>query len=230
MSLRIIMSGLTEPHWSAALDHALLDGVRSKEPVLHVYRRPPTISLGYSRSVSEIDLEQAEKEKVTIIRRMSGGGSIYNDEGQLIYSLAVPAAIVPKERKACLHMACSIVAEAIRSLGVKAEIKEPNDVLVNGTKVSGNSQIRREGSVALQGTLIVFHSESNALLNKSSTTGSLASVRDISIEEAERALVKAVGRALKEDLRYDRPDAEELERARDLLRERYGNKAFIWKR
>ncbi len=227
MTVRLISSGLLPPHLSAAMDHALMEGLRcGSPPSLHVYRRPPTVSMGYFQPSGPLDRGALSSAGVAVLRRMSGGGTIYNDPGQLIYTLALPEMMVPRDRGEALLWVCGAVAEALRSLGAEAEVKPPNDVLLEGRKVSGNSQIRGGGAVALQGTLIV-EKEGGRL---GDGVGSLQESLPISMGRAEEALTASFSRLLGEELCQGVFGLRELERAEELLRERYGNEDFIWGR
>ncbi len=217
------------------MDHSLVDSVRLRgsPPVLHMYRRPPTVSLGYFQPSTAIDRELAESKGIAVMRRMSGGGTIYNDEGQLIYTLAIPEKDLPKGSGAALAFACGAVADAIQSLGGEAVVKEPNDVHLSGLKVSGNSQLRSAGTVALQGTVILRKPAAmEVLLKSSSAVGSLSELlqRDVEHEEVSEALLSSFLNAL--DLSGENSSSTETENAHagSLLRKRYADQEFIWGR
>jgi len=147
------------PPLSAALDEAILEAhIDGEVPnTLHFYRRSvPTISVGYFQKITEtVDVSECSRRGVSIVRRMSGGSSIYTDQGQLIYGLVVHDADLPGSREESFRIVCTALAETISSFGVKAEHKPVNDVEVEGKKVSGNAQLRRKGSVLQHGTVLV---------------------------------------------------------------------------
>lgn len=156
---RLVDSGMVPPPDSAALDEAILEAhIEGLVPnTLHFYRRSvPTISVGYFQKISEsIDLAECERRGVAIVRRKSGGSSIYTDEGQLIYGLVIHDSDLPPERADSFRLTCSAIANAARSLGVDAVYRPMNDVEVGGRKISGNAQLRRKGSVLQHGTVVV---------------------------------------------------------------------------
>jgi lipoate-protein ligase A len=158
-SWRLVDSGLVLPAESAALDEAILEAhIAGEVPsTLHFYvRAQPTISVGYFQKVSEsIDAAEAERRGVAIVRRKSGGSSIYTDPGQLIYGLIVHEGELPASRSDSFRAVCSALAAAISAFGVDARYRPMNDIEVGGRKVSGNAQLRRKGSVLQHGTLIV---------------------------------------------------------------------------
>lgn len=156
---RMVDSGSLPPPESAAVDEAILEAHAAGEVpcTLHFYvRSSPTVSLGYSQRVSEsVDLDACRRLGVSVIRRGSGGGSIYTDRGQLIYALVVGAEALPKSLDASFAVVCGAVADALSSIGVDAMQRPVNDVEVGGKKVSGSAQHRRRRSVLQHGTVLV---------------------------------------------------------------------------
>ncbi|HEX9907230.1 MAG TPA: biotin/lipoate A/B protein ligase family protein [Thermoplasmata archaeon] len=156
---RLIDSGMVQPAESAALDEAILDAhIDGLVPdTLHFYvRARPTVSVGYFQKISEsVSLEGCRERGVAIVRRKSGGSSIFTDSGQLIYGLVLSESDLPQDRTESFRLVCSSLARAIASLGVEAVYRPMNDIEVSGNKVSGNAQLRRKGSVLQHGTVIL---------------------------------------------------------------------------
>jgi len=156
---RLVDSGLVSPPESAAIDEAILEAhVAGRVPnTLHFYRRGvPTISLGYFQKVSDsVNLQECERRGVAIVRRRSGGSSIFTDSGQLIYGLVVHEADLPSDRAESFRKICTAIAKAVETFGVDAVYRPLNDVEVAGKKISGNAQLRRKGSVLQHGTVVV---------------------------------------------------------------------------
>lgn len=156
---RLLDSGSVAPAESAAVDEALLDSLASgaSPPTLHFYvRAVPTVSIGYFQKVGEsVDLAACRRLGVSIVRRRSGGSSIYTDQGQLIFALVLPEASLPTDREGSFRLVCGAVAVAVSSYGVDARYRPVNDVEVGGRKLSGSAQLRGRGCVLHHGTLIV---------------------------------------------------------------------------
>jgi lipoate-protein ligase A len=159
MFWRLLDSDLTEPQRSAACDEAMLMARQHRlvPNTLHLYRRErPTVSLGYFESLEEsVDLEAVRRHGAQVVRRASGGSAIYTDPGQLIYAVILDAEMVPESPNDTYALVCGGVVKALDLLGLKAEFKPVNDVLVNKRKISGSAQLRRSGVVLQHGTLIV---------------------------------------------------------------------------
>lgn len=156
---RLVDSDLVGPAESAALDESILDcHVEGIVPnTLHFYRRSvPTVSVGYFQQIgASLRVEECGKRGVAIVRRKSGGSSIYTDRGQLIYGLVVHTADVPASPDETFRVVCTALANALSHFGVPARYRPLNDVEVEGRKISGSAQLRRRGSVLVHGTVIV---------------------------------------------------------------------------
>lgn len=143
---------------TAALDEAIARARAAGEvpDTLHFYnRRPPAVTIGYSLDAeAEVDLDFCAKQGIDVVRRLSGGGAIYTDDRQLVYSLTTRN-VLPSAVEESLRMVCTAIAEAISSLGAEAVFSPVNDVLIRGRKVSGSAQMRKWGVVLQHGTILV---------------------------------------------------------------------------
>ena len=153
---RLIDTDLAHPYYVTAADDAISRAIsEGKVPdTLHFYRRhPPGVSVGRMQSVKDIDLEECRKRGIVIVRRRSGGGTIYTDEGCLIYALIFRSDTTNPEK--IFGMVCNSIRIALEEFGFNAEYKKPNDILVNGRKVSGSALLVRGDVVLIHGTVIV---------------------------------------------------------------------------
>src|SRR5699024_775995 len=106
-------------------------------------------------SVEEINTEYVDANNVKVDRRLSGGGAVYHDEGDLSYSF------ITKDDGDSFHNFAKFtepVVQALNSIGVPAELIDRNDLLVEGRKISGNAQFATKGRMFSHGTLM-FDSE-----------------------------------------------------------------------
>jgi len=155
---RLVDSDAAPGPCTAALDEAIARS-RSDGAVpdtLHFYRRrPPAVTLGYSLDASaEVDLDYCRRQGIDVVRRLSGGGAIYTDDRQLVYSLTTKD-ILPSQVEESLRIVCSAVVKGLQLLGAEASFAPLNDVLVCGKKVSGSAQLRKWGIVLQHGTVLV---------------------------------------------------------------------------
>jgi lipoate---protein ligase len=245
MAWRVVDLGSMDPAFTAAVDEAILTfratGVVGN--TLSFYARDrPTISLGYFEKATEcIDLDLCRQQGIEVVRRISGGSAIYTDPGQIIYTLTLGDELVPENPKESYPLICAGVVNALRSLGIAAEHKPLNDVVVKGKKISGSAQTRRGGVVLQHGTVIV-NSDLDTMMRvirqrpgklrsrKEMTSVTLELGRAVGLDEVKNALVK--GFELAFDIRTERAEltVEELELAKKLSLEKYGKEVFTFQR
>jgi lipoate-protein ligase A len=92
---------------------------------------------------------------VDCIKRWTGGGAVYHDfEGEITYSVIAPAKLFPKNIIESYGLICRWLVKGLTSLGIEAEFKPVNDILVKGKKISGSAQTRRGGILLQHGTLL----------------------------------------------------------------------------
>ena len=116
----------------------------------------PTASIGYFQSVEqELNVERCKKNNIIISRRPCGGGAVYFDDRELYYSVIEkgPEHILPDTIDGSFKRVCKGLIYALENLGIKAEFSGKNDILVNGEKISGNAQARKNDSYIIHGTL-----------------------------------------------------------------------------
>ena len=198
---RLVDSPALSPPRSAAVDEAVLEcHVRGLVPnTLHFYTRSkPTVSVGRFQKIDEtVAVEECRRRGVAIIRRRSGGGSIYTDPSQLIFALVASQRTLGATPSESFEMICGAVAKALRGFGAEARHRPINDVEVDGRKVSGSAQLRRRGSVLHHGTILVDTDleTMNAVLRGRSTLPSTR-VTTLSALLAEPPAIGAIKRSM----------------------------------
>lgn len=242
---RLVDSGLVSPPESAALDDAMLEAhIAGVVPsTLHFYvRAQPTVSVGYFQKISEsVDAAEASKRGVAIVRRKSGGSSIFTDTGQLIYGLVVHESELPSGMSESFRVICSAIARAISSFGLDARYRPMNDVEVDGRKTSGNAQLRRKGSVLQHGTVVVQtdleamdavlkvdKSKNPSLSRPSERVASLSSLlgRAVSIDDVKERMTSEFSKTFQ--VQFEKGVLTESERAivNRLVAERYSREEW----
>ena len=151
----VLISDGIDPLLSVALDETLL-GMEHHAPMVHLYRRNrPTVSLGYSRPLSDIDRTYCREHGISVVRRISGGGTVYSSSGQ--WQLA----LLRSDKDRLRPRVDSLLAthlEALRSalagelgpMGGRLEVVLPNDLYLDEGKVAG-------GALRLSRTCQLFH-------------------------------------------------------------------------
>ena len=145
--------GSTDPTLNLALEeHALLTLDMSDSYLLFYVNRPSIIIGKHQNTIEEIDADFVHEHGITVVRRISGGGAVYHDLGNLSFSFITR--YTPQRFNNYAEFTGPVV-EALRELGVAAERTGRNDIVVEGRKVSGNAQVVRGDRMFSHGTLLL---------------------------------------------------------------------------
>jgi lipoate-protein ligase A len=129
----------------------------SRTPTLRFYGwEPPAVTIGYFQGIGqEVDLDKCAQMGVDVVRRLTGGGAVFH-EHELTYSFIAPEeSFVARDILKSYGQICGFIIGGLRKLGLEAEFKPVNDIIVNGKKISGNAQTRRGGMILQHGTIIL---------------------------------------------------------------------------
>jgi lipoate-protein ligase A len=160
MNWRLIDTDIADPYYVTAADEALCLARKENQVwnTLHFYRRnPAAVSVGRSRRISDdVDVDECLKNNVRIVRRASGGGTIFTDKMCLIYSLVFDVRDSRlKSSSGIFKDVCGCLVAALKRLDINAVYKPPNDVLLNGKKISGSAQMKKLNIVEIHGTILI---------------------------------------------------------------------------
>lgn len=136
-----------------ATEQYLMNSDQIKPPFMLFYIEEPCIIVGRNQNTfEEINQAYCEAHHVTVTRRLSGGGAMYQDLGNLCFSFVVPADEVEFGQFSEL---VKPVVDALHDLGATgAEVNGRNDLTIDGKKFSGNAMYTRNGKTFSHGTLM----------------------------------------------------------------------------
>lgn len=122
------------------------------EPLVLFYIQKPCIIVGRNQNtIEEINNEYVHEHNITVTRRVSGGGGIYDDLGNLCFSFVVDAA---DEQFGNFKQIVQPIVEALHRLGAQgAQVTGRNDITIDGKKFSGNAMYTKNGKTFSHGTL-----------------------------------------------------------------------------
>jgi lipoate-protein ligase A len=128
-------------------------------PTVRFWINHPAVIVGYSQSVeAEVNLDVCGREGIEVVRRFSGGGTVYQDPGILNYSITIDVdhpLVKGQDIVQSQETLCSGVIAALKALGTYPVFESPSNILINDKKVSGNAQARRKNVILHHGTLLV---------------------------------------------------------------------------
>lgn len=155
-ALRVIDFGTVRPLRSQTLWHAVAEGVGAGAPptLSFVRTAAPYVSIGFHRSLDELDTARCARAGWPVYRRVVGGGPVYLDSRQLCFQLSVPAAMVPAARARALRHLLEPAVAAFRAAGLDAELDSGSEIVVGDRKVCGHGAAQVGDAVVVVGNLI----------------------------------------------------------------------------
>ena len=147
----------TDPYFNLAEEEFLLKEMT--EDIFRLWRNSPSIIVGrYQNTIAEIDSDYTRTHSIPVVRRLSGGGAVFHDLGNLNFTFiqnitqkASKSAVDPSEM--FRHFTAPIIG-ALRSIGVNAEFQGRNDLAIDGMKFSGNAICIHKNRILMHGTLM----------------------------------------------------------------------------
>lgn len=149
--------GITDPRVNLAIEEFVLKHLPLEEDsYLLFYINEPSIIIGKNQNtIEEINSDYVKANNIHVVRRLSGGGAVYHDTGNLNFSF------ITKDDGQSFHNFRKFtqpVIDTLHSLGVNADLTGRNDIQVGEQKISGNAQFSTRGRMFSHGTLL-FNSE-----------------------------------------------------------------------
>lgn len=137
-----------------ATEQYLMNNDQIKLPMVLFYIEKPCVIVGRNQNtVEEIDQKYCREHQVTVTRRLSGGGAMYQDLGNLCFSFIVSA---KEQRFGDFKTMVAPIVKALHEMGVtEAQVTGRNDIVVDGKKFSGNAMYTKNGKTFSHGTLML---------------------------------------------------------------------------
>jgi len=231
-------AGITDASINLAIEEYVLKHLPMDDSYLLFYINSPSIIIGkHQNTIEEINQEYVKDHNIQVVRRLSGGGAVYHDLGNLNFSF------LTKDDGESFHNFLKFtqpVIDYLRSMGVNAELSGRNDLQVGEQKISGNAQFATKGRMFSHGTLM-FNSDLDEVhtslqanpakfMSKStkSVRSRVANIKDLlgtdmTIEEFRAGLLRSIfGMDPSEVPQYKLTD-EDWSKISQISEERYRN-------
>ena len=149
--MRYIKNTSTNPYYNMAFDEYCLESLSIDEPVFFLWQNRPAVIVGFNQEVNtEVNLDYLKENGIDLVRRVTGGGAVYHDLGNLNYTIVGRSEDLERDYPEY----ASIMAKALQKLGVPATLSGRNDILVEGRKVSGFAKRVCKNRLMVHGTLM----------------------------------------------------------------------------
>jgi len=251
---RLLKLEVNDAFTNMAIDEAIVTAlIKGLVPnTLRFYQwKPSAVSVGRFQDVSnEIQIENCRRQGVDIVRRITGGGTVYHDsQGEITYSvIAKEKDIGTTDVFQAYTTICNGLIEAAKILGVKADFnpgdpKNCPNIAIQGKKISGSAQFHKGGVLLQHGTFLIetdlekMFTFLRVPVAKNITDTvyvaqeKLTSIKNelgkkVSTEEAYKALIKGFEKALSVQLREEALTAYEQKLAQKLLRDKFSTEEW----
>lgn len=141
-----------DPRFNLALEEYVIKEMDPTKDYLILWQNAPSVIIGRNQNtLEEINREYVEKHGINVVRRLSGGGAVYHDLGNLNYTFVTTS---NDEIRNNFRRFTEPVIKALARLGVKAEHTGRNDITIDGKKFSGNAQYYYQDRVLHHGTIL----------------------------------------------------------------------------
>lgn len=151
-----------DPHFNLALEEYAVKYLDPKEDYVILWQNEPSVIIGRNQNtIEEINAKYIKDFDINVVRRLSGGGAVYHDLGNLNFTFVVNN---KKDSVSNFKKFTEPVISALEKFGIKAEFSGRNDITIDGKKFSGNAQYYHKNRLLHHGT-ILFNSDLSVVAN-----------------------------------------------------------------
>ena len=147
---KIFFSTSFDPWHNLALEEYLFRHVEKNQVILYLWQNQNTVVIGRNQNAwKECRCSQLEQDGGKLARRLSGGGAVFHDLGNLNFTLIMDRSLYDLKKQ------LSVILEAVKKLNIKAEFSGRNDLTVEGRKFSGNAFYFEQDKAYHHGTILI---------------------------------------------------------------------------
>ncbi len=225
----------TDPAFNLALEEYALRNLDIDYDYLLIYRNRPSIIIGkHQNVVEEVNLRFAHENALPVLRRISGGGAVYHDLGNINFSFITRHTGTNINQ---YRIFLQPIIKTIEGFGLSVQLNERNNLLIDGKKISGNAQFSSRDRLLSHGTLLfdtdlramsASLSRSNGLMINSKSTKSVRSEvtnlkehfgQEVSVDHFIKRMVRDIAGSAPDLFKFSPAQLLEIE---SLAEQKYG--------
>ncbi len=147
---KVYHSEIKDPRVNLAYEEYFLSNAKKDELVLFFWQSDNAVVIGrHQNPYQECNVSKLDQDQVTLVRRLSGGGAVYHDLGNLNFAFIAPNDLFDVDKQ------FGIMINAMKHLGISSEKSGRNDLVASGRKFSGNAFITEDLASLHHGTLLI---------------------------------------------------------------------------
>lgn len=196
-----------DPYYNLAFEEYIFEKLDRSHAYFLLWQNSNTIVVGkYQNTAEEINQDVVYEKGIRVARRLSGGGAVYHDDGNLNFTFIVDAGNIEDFQ---FEAFVKPVVKTLEKMGVKAEFNGRNDITIDGMKFSGNSQYMKHGRIMHHGCIMLdsnlasvadalrvraakFESKSVKSVRSRVTTINMHTAHKYTIDEFKKLLVETI--------------------------------------
>ena len=156
MQSYVLASNSFNPYLNLAVENYLVTQAKIDSCILFLWRNDKTVVIGKNQNpYSECNVDTLACDNGMLARRLTGGGAVYHDEGNVNFSFVMGKEIYNVERQ------LSVIIKALASFGITAVSNGRNDIITEGKKFSGNAFLNKKNASLHHGTILIRLNKEN---------------------------------------------------------------------
>ena len=204
------------PYFNLALEQYVFDCMDRNREYFMLWQNDNAVIIGKNQNtIAEINQTFIKEHEISVVRRLSGGGAVYHDLGNINFTFITDAG---KKEGFDFSAFCVPIVKALASFGVRAEMRGRNDIVIDGKKFSGNAQYIKQGRIMHHGT-IMFDTNLDVMRQ------ALAAPKD-KITSAGTKSVQSMVTNIKDHISADTKAAEFLDALRGYMFKEYDLRGY----
>ena len=150
MNLILTVSPQTNPYWNVAVENFFVAQQAQNQVVMYLWKNHRTVVIGQNQNpFAECNVDALLSDGGYVMRRTTGGGAVYHDDGNINFSFVAPYDLYDQLRQ------FEVIRTALRDYGLETELSGRNDILCNGRKFSGNAFSKGTHQRLHHGTILI---------------------------------------------------------------------------